>query len=372
MLLWVLQAEAQIIPAKGSDNTLELGNWNLNWFGKTASGFGPSDDSAQFANVDSIITNANIDLWVFSEVCDTNLFNRLLSRHQHLGHAYSRYSGEQKNAIVFDKRLFKLGMVTMLDSGEKENFSAGRYPLYVRLISLTALMPDTLHIIALHLKANVGDDTKKMSAYNSRKKSSEWLADYLSSQLSGKRVIVAGDWNDDLDLSIYNELPSPLTACKSLSPDFIFLTQLLTDNDISTTLGYDNPIDHLLASQLVAQNHIQTSLEVWRLDQIVSEYEQICSDHLPVICKFSNSPSSYDFVQENVYQIYPNPSVGLIHHDFPHEFEMKLMDSEGREFEITPGPSSNEINLTGFEPGIYTLIISNEQTSSRFKIVIQR
>ena len=68
------ESKAQSIPRIGQNYTLEIANWNLEWFGKTASGFGPSDDVKQQALILKTIQNADVDVWGLCEVSEKKAF----------------------------------------------------------------------------------------------------------------------------------------------------------------------------------------------------------------------------------------------------------------------------------------------------------
>jgi endonuclease/exonuclease/phosphatase family metal-dependent hydrolase len=62
----------QNIPKIGKDYTLEICNWNIEWFGKQ--GFGPKDKNLQFSNIKEVIKESDIDIFAFQEVANLNLF----------------------------------------------------------------------------------------------------------------------------------------------------------------------------------------------------------------------------------------------------------------------------------------------------------
>lgn len=364
-----MQISAQNIPVIGHPGTIDIANWNVEWLGKTDAGFGPSNDSLQEALVDSVLLKSMIDIWILSEVSDTMVFRKMLSKQQRYLYLIAPTSPEQKNVILYDSSIFKSGPYQVLGLTQPDSFSTGRFPLQLALIPKKAQNPDTLFIIALHLKSNTGNDTQKMAAYNSRKRSSEWLAAYLKGKGNLKRILVAGDWNDDLDFSIYNNLPSPLINCKNLYPEFIYLTQSLSDNDISTTAGFNNPIDHQLASKSLSYLCNKDSSFVWRLDHYMTKYSQTCSDHFPVISRFSTNLSNINSLNYSDLSAFPNPVSDYLYLNSPFPIiSCKLINSLGQIFNLAP--DNKRIDLKHFKNGFYILKIESESGPKLLKIAV--
>lgn len=362
---------AQNIPAIGRNSSIDIGNWNVSWLGKTEPGYGPSNDSLQQALVGRVLNNAQLDVWILSEVVDSNILKSILAQNKRYVSLFSDYSAEQKNAILVDTSLFRIGPYKTLAKNNYSAFSTGRFPLEVALIPKLAPVQDTLFIIALHLKANTGNDSQKLQAYESRRKSCEWLSAYLKNKQSSKRILVAGDWNDDLDFSIYNELPSSLTECKKLAPNYQFLTQILTDKQISTTTGFDNPIDHQLASFALAGYCFKDSTFVWQLNSIIPNYSKNCSDHLPVISRFSNHLNNlYSISKANIY-MYPLPANKLLYIEADVPFEIELLDCSGKRCLVYWDPENKSLQTNHLNNGIYTIILKFEFTWVYRKIVVR-
>lgn len=362
---------AQPVPAVGSFKSIDIANWNLNWFGKTQAGFGPSDDSLQIALVEDVLTRARIDLWIFSELVDTAAMLNIASKMGHHQLVISKHNQEQKNAVLFDTLLFRKGPMKMLAYNNYDSFSTGRFPLQVALIPKKAPLSDTLFVIALHLKANTGNDSQKMQAYLNRKLSSDWLAAYLKHQPVNKRILIAGDWNDDLDFSIYNNLPTPLVSCKKLDPGYVFLTRMLTDKHQSSTTGFDNPIDHQLASSALFSYSIADSTFVWKIDRYISKYAQNCSDHYPVVSRFSNHLNTIETEQQSDWNIYPNPADCRLNFSAENLLSIELWNYSGQPIFLDWRKGQDNLDIADLPEGVYCLRFGLEN-SVIFKTLIIR
>ena len=111
------------------------------------------------------------------------------------------------------------------------------------------------------------------------------LKDYLDVNLPLQRVLVLGDWNDDLDASIAKPNPSPFQGFLDDPEDYTFVTKPLTDSRQSTTVGYPDPIDHQLASNELRADYVGGSLTVVRPS--LSGYGSNTSDHYPVTSRYA-------------------------------------------------------------------------------------
>lgn len=63
---------------QGADATLDLGTWNIEWFGDA--GNGPSDEQLQLDNVAHVISDLDLDLWSLQEVVAHAQFDSLVAR----------------------------------------------------------------------------------------------------------------------------------------------------------------------------------------------------------------------------------------------------------------------------------------------------
>lgn len=278
------------IPALGSATTLDIGAWNLEWFGDP--GNGPANESTQQQNVRNLIAGVDCDLWGLEEVVSESAFNTLVSGLP--GYAGllvsdpsvtqgSAYYGptEQKVAL-----LYKTGLATVQDAqviltAHDYDF-AGRPPMEVKLGITLNGSSSTLYVICLHAKA--GSDT---TSYGRRVNASAALKGYLDTVRAGEQVIVLGDFNDDLDTSITLGQASPYQNFLADTAAYFAPTKALSDARLTTILGYADPIDHHLVSSRFATRYIQGSVQAFRADQYFASFSTSTTDHLPVITRWT-------------------------------------------------------------------------------------
>ena len=87
--------------------------------------------------------------------------------------------------------------------------------------------------------------------------------------------------------------PSPLAGTPPTAhswtppPTGSFPTAELTATGATSILGYDDVIDHILASDEIMRWYEPGSALVYRVDEHIPDYRETTSDHLPVLVRFS-------------------------------------------------------------------------------------
>ena len=280
------------IPAQGTSSTLDFGTWNLEWFGDPSNG--PSNETLQLQNVRDVIAGADLDLWGVQEVVSESHFASLVS--QLSGYAgflandplvkdgaayYSDFSGtEQKVGLIYRTGLATVKSARIILTAYDYEF-AGRPPLEVQMsVSLNGVT-EPLTVIVLHAKAGTGQDD-----WDRRSKASAALQSYLDSTYPTQRVMVIGDFNDDVDVSITRPKASPYANFVSDSLDYRFPTKALSDAGISSTVYYSDMVDHHLGTNDMQASYVAGSAKVLRADQYIADYDQTTSDHFPVLTRY--------------------------------------------------------------------------------------
>ncbi len=362
---------AQNIPPIGKKDGLEICNWNLEWFGKTAQGYGPGDDVLQQKQVLNAIQAADIDLWALCEVANPVAFDSMMQKLPAYDFVMSTYMPEQKTALIFKKDMFRVVSSRLLGTANKDSFSTSRFPFEITLLPLQEMGMDTLFVILLHLKSNTGSEAEKMSAYNSRKRSSEWLKMYLSASHKNHFCAVLGDWNDDLDESIYKALPSPFTDLLQTGFPFYFPTRKLTLSGQSSTTSYNNIIDHQLVSSKLSKLYHADSTFIFRLDKYIPDYAQTTSDHYPVYSRFGKTSSSTHAGGIQNFRIWPCPADRLVYIDGLNSCpEVSISSADGKNI-LYIKPQGNEIDISGLAPGLYFLSFIEDGSFIHLPLIIE-
>jgi endonuclease/exonuclease/phosphatase family metal-dependent hydrolase len=267
----------------------QVSNWNIEWFGSTSNG--PADEQLQLTNVRTVIANTHSDLWALAEVVDVNHFNALkdslpgytgflANDTRYVSSGASAYSsGEQKVGVLFKADTVQVLSADVILTGSSSDF-AGRPPLRVNLRVTRDSVSVDLVAIVIHLKAMTD-----MDSYNQRLRAAGILKTYLDTTLPTARVIVFGDWNDDVDTSITGGQPTPFQNFLDAPTEYTFLTQPLSST--SSTVSLPGFIDHQLVSHELAAAYVSNSVMVLRPE--IPNYGSTTSDHFPVMSRFDLS-----------------------------------------------------------------------------------
>jgi endonuclease/exonuclease/phosphatase family metal-dependent hydrolase len=278
------------MPDAGTPFPLQVANWNIEWFGDATPGNGPDDEPLQFANVHAVMADAGVDFWALEEVVSTPTFNQLKEQlggyDGFLANDATRVSsgasfyavGEQKLGVLFKTGLVSVQRAEVILTTRSSDF-AGRPPLRVDLrLTRNGTSVDVVAIV-LHLKA-FNDST----SYNQRQRSSVALKEYIDTHLPNARVLVLGDWNDDVDTSITSGMATPFQNFLTVPTDYTFLTEPLSLRNEGSTVGRSSFIDHQLVSGELKASYVRNSTTVLR--PAITNYGATTSDHYPILSRF--------------------------------------------------------------------------------------
>jgi endonuclease/exonuclease/phosphatase family metal-dependent hydrolase len=288
-----VQARAVTIPGKGTASTLDVASWNIEWFGDTNNG--PSNETLQLQNARDVIGGTDFDIWGVAEIVSNAQWNTLES--QLAGYTgflanegnvingpafYNDFSGtEQKVGILYRSSLATVQDARVILTANDTDF-AGRPPLQVTLrVTLNGSTQDII-VIVLHAKCCT-DGT----SWQRRQNASNALKSYLDTTYPTHKVWVIGDFNDDVDTSIAPGQASPYANFVNDAADYKFPTKALSDAGISSTVGFPDTIDHHLNTNDSNGQYVAGSVEVYRVDQYISNYGTTTSDHFPVLSRYN-------------------------------------------------------------------------------------
>jgi endonuclease/exonuclease/phosphatase family metal-dependent hydrolase len=307
----------------------------VEWFGDAAEG--PSNEVIQYNNVKSVISNTEVDVWGLCEVSNPTTFYNLLNELPSYQGVLSTYNQTQKTALLFNKDLFELMSNSLIIDPSNPDyynaFASGRYPFEVVL--RTKIYPfDSVYFYVVHLKANSG--SADQSSYNRRANASLYLEQFLNTQRANKKVIVLGDFNDDVDQSVVringSYLFSPFQNFNNDSTRFFFPSKQLSLAGETTYPNYKpiNMIDHILTSRSLSDSFYvnQSAVVLKQLSAQISGYLSNTSDHYPVLARFNlkrypkatpiDTSKSDTIPKTGVrkfdqvgFNVYPNPTQGI-------------------------------------------------------------
>jgi endonuclease/exonuclease/phosphatase family metal-dependent hydrolase len=281
---------AVVVPAQGTAATLDVGGWNVEWFGDASNG--PSNDALQLSNVKDVIAGADLDVWGLAEVVDAVEWNSLksqltgytgiLASDASVTSGSTYYSAsEQKLALLFRSSIATVLSSKIILTANDSDF-AGRPPLEVKLhITLNGSTQDVVFIV-LHMKA-----FNDVASWQRRKNAATALKSYLDSTYPTQKVVVLGDWNDDVDTSITAGQASPFASFVSDAADYTYPTKALTDAGVASTVSYPDFIDHHLDTNEMYATYVAGSAKAFRADSYIASYGTTTTDHYPVITRYN-------------------------------------------------------------------------------------
>jgi endonuclease/exonuclease/phosphatase family metal-dependent hydrolase len=279
-----------VIPAKGTAATLDVASWNIEWFGST--GNGPTNEPLQMSNARDVISGTDFDIWGVAEITDQAAWNSLESQltgytgflaGESIVTSGSTYyaATEQKVGILYKSSIATLLGAKVILTANDADF-AGRPPLEVRLQVTLNGTTETVVVIVLHMKAF--DD---VPSWQKRANASAALKSYLDATWPTQKVIVVGDWNDDVDTSITSGQASPYQNFVSAAASYAFPTRALSLAGVASTTGFPDMIDHHLNSNELNATLVPSSTEVYRVDSYITSYDASTSDHYPVLSRYT-------------------------------------------------------------------------------------
>jgi endonuclease/exonuclease/phosphatase family metal-dependent hydrolase len=283
----------QVVPGKGTETTLDIASWNIEWFGDTSNG--PTNEALQLQNARDVIAGADMDIWGVAEIVSLAQWNNLKA--QLPGYAgfiakepnvvngaafYSDFNNTEQNVGI----LYKTSIATVTDARvilTANDFDfGGRPPLQVTLRVTLNGGAENIIVIVLHAKCCSDSDS-----WTRRRNAANALKSYLDANFPTQKVWVIGDFNDDVDTSIAPGHASPYANFVNDTARYRFPTKALSDSGIASTTSFPDTIDHHLNSNEANGAYVAGSVEVFRVDQFISNYSATTSDHYPVLSRYT-------------------------------------------------------------------------------------
>ncbi|RIJ42929.1 Ig-like domain-containing protein [Pontibacter oryzae] len=310
--------------SKTKESTLDIVTWNVEWFGadKDASGkeLGPADEELQHANVKQAMQALNADIYALQEVSDDVRMAQLVSEldgysfvksdvysysiretsstltPQKLYIVYKTATVKVKNQKVLLEKLYRdlLANTTVLpgynptasgtDESKDDSFwSSGRLPYLVQVEANINGVKQDIHLLNIHARANSGTD---ITRYNMRKYDLQVLKDSLDAQYPNVNLVMLGDYNDDVDVSVINSNESTYKAFVD-DARYDVLTYELSNTGVGTYQA-SSFLDHISISQNLNDEYLTGSIKIEEeVTANIANYFSTTSDHYPVSARFN-------------------------------------------------------------------------------------
>lgn len=326
------------------DQTLDIATWNMEFFGTTIEGYGPSDVALQASNATTVLSALNADIIAVQEVSDDELLQTIvdgMAGYQLVCSDVYSYSFEEPDpnnpfpaqklcyiydasvaSLVSERPLFdefytqaRLGEISDLDdyptsSGASSFWSSGRLPY--QLIADVTVMGTTkrVNLINVHAKSGASASDLTRRAYDLAV-----LKDTLDAAYPSDAIIILGDYNDNVTTSIGGG-SSTYEVILNDSDNYDAITRSLSESFTPTYIGGSgSTIDHMTISNELFNDVIDGSEGIYFPFNSIANYEGTTSDHLPVMARFDIIPPVETSISEEqtVYLGYaPESSASLV------------------------------------------------------------
>jgi hypothetical protein len=151
-------------------------------------------------------------------------------------------------------------------------------------VTLNCVSQDVKFVL-VHAKANTNPAA---TSYSRREAGAKALHDSLQILFPDDNIVILGDFNDDLDVSI--TAGKTTTSWSSFTTDgtnYSALTLPLSEAGKKSTVSHDNVIDHVIVSNEMAAYYMSnTATVVTDVTSMVSNYANTTSDHYPVFTRY--------------------------------------------------------------------------------------
>lgn len=377
------------------DNTLDVVNWNIEWFGSTAQA--PTNDDLQQANVQTILTNLNADVYGFVEVVDTARLGAVV-RQLPGGYKYKvadfgsnapdnndpDYASAQKLIFVYRTSVVSnpafSGLLRCPGNAttcpQYNAWASGRFPYLMEADVTINGQTQRINFVLVHGKANENTSVADaQEAYDRRKLGADALKAELDSRFGTGNVLILGDFNDDLDQTVASGVNTTATSYSAFTADvanYIALTLPLSQTGQRSTVDFGNVIDHVVVSSELNAFYLPSTAQL-RTDLAaqITNYANTTSDHYPVLTRFAfgyvTASSSAQKANAQL-DVYPNPATSKVQLRLPasagQQVRMQVMSTDGRAVAQAMG-SLEQVNqqlnqqLSSLSEGVYILRITS-------------
>jgi hypothetical protein len=325
--------------------TLEVANWNIEWFGSTVSGQGPTDDALQQANATTMLTNLAADVYGLAEVVDTVRFRNMvaqLSANTGVQYGYKigdfgsyaddandpDYAGDQKLAFIYRKGVVQpvlfQGLLRCTQAAACAAYTpwaSGRFPYLMAADVTLDGVTKRVNFVVIHAKANA--TATSANDWQRRKDGADLLKTYLDTTYPGGNTLIVGDYNDVLNGTIATGVTPPVSSYITFLNDvanYTPLTLALANAGAQSTASFPTVIDNVIASKPMANYYLAGSAAI-RTDLAagITNYANTTSDHYPVYTRYSLSQTVTATANSNraALGLYPNPATNTVRFEVP-------------------------------------------------------
>ena len=343
---------AVVVPDSGINfnTTLDIAAWNVEWLGNLTQA--PTNDAVQLANVKCVLDKLKFDIIVMEEVCDTAKLRALLPVGYDVKFSAQYYSHffdtpetaadlSQKVCMVYNtatispinaecKALLSNNADFTLNSPTSSFWASGRLPYMFTANATINNVTKKIRVVGIHAKSGAA-----IADYNRRLADVVALKKHLDSLYTKDLLILAGDYNDDVDVSIAAGQPSSYANFAN-DTNYVVITKALSLAGKKSTASFNDMIDHISATKSMAAFYVPNSANVATAATMsfIPDYSNSTTDHFPVWARFKFSTTNIASTHEDFkVNIFPNPTQNTITISFDNldsETQISLIDISGK------------------------------------------
>jgi len=289
----------------GTDSTFEVMTWNIEWF--------PKSGPVTVNYVIEIIEALDVDVLAIQEIDNNPVFDQMLDSLDGWN-GYSVVSDYLELAFIYNSNVVEVSAIYEIFTTLNRQFP--RAPLVMEL----TFMEKEYIVINNHLKCcgdGIIDPDDPWDEETRRKDACELLNQYIAFNFNSERVVLTGDFNDDLA-----DVPPNNIFEVFLSDSDHYLA---TDLEIAhgSPLDWSYPtwpshLDHVIITNELFEDFESedSEIEVVKIEDDMSggfwEYQNNISDHRPVAIKFASNDISLSVgkpsSKKSTINVFPNPS----------------------------------------------------------------
>lgn len=296
------------------EDTFDTVTWNIEWFGdenNSPVGQNPISDAIQRDSTATVLKKLNADIYAVQEIADEALFAELVAQlpgyDYILSDAFSNPGGTppfQKLGFIYNTETVNVvstrAMFTSIhplynggdDSAIADYpdetsrfFASGRLPFLMTADVTINEVTERIDLIALHARANSGSDAQ--ARYDMRKYDVEVLKDSLDVNFTNHKVILLGDYNDDVDETVA-DITSTTSSFQQYVDDptnYNIVSSALSEAGLRSYVFRENMIDHITITNELNDAYVEHSITV-HYEAYDADYAFTTSDHFPVSARF--------------------------------------------------------------------------------------
>ena len=263
-----------LLPDLNLEDGIEVVTWNIEQF--------PKLGQRTIDSVANIITSLNADIYCLQEISNLSMFLVLVEILDGYSYVASDATEYLNLVVLYKENQFVVRNQSNLFTDYMYEF-AYRPPLRLEMTFLGQNAID-FTLINMHLKC-----CDSGNGFDRRKASSGILYDYLNLSVEAGVVnhIVVGDWNDDLS-DMYSE--NSFNIFLDDTDNYKYVNYDYANSGYNTAVSYPSYasfIDHIMISKDLFEEADNGDIQTIRLGDYISGYDQIISDHRPVVWRFT-------------------------------------------------------------------------------------